>query len=83
MNPTLMKAIVDFAAFLSLSTDDVVNPDAAVAQLEQLAGTLSQLNADERRTFSNFVEGMKKSEKSSANQDRLEFLDSLVQNLGV
>jgi hypothetical protein len=45
MNPVLMKAIVDLAVFCGVSGDDIVHPDAAVAQLEQLAFTLKQLTS--------------------------------------
>jgi hypothetical protein len=46
-----MRAVVEACAFLELSSDDVVDPDVAVKQLESLAHLLSQLSDKEKREF--------------------------------
>jgi hypothetical protein len=40
-----MRAVVEAAAFLELSDEDVLDPDAAVAQLESMAALLRELDA--------------------------------------
>jgi hypothetical protein len=84
MNPTLMKAIVEYAAFLSLSRDDVIQPDAAVAQLEQLATALKELSPADRQTFSRFINSLAAQERQRGrDKNRLSFLETLPQNLGI
>jgi hypothetical protein len=83
MNPSLMKAIIDLAAFLSLSEDDVVNEDSALFQLEQLAATLHQLSDTERQVFVDYIQQVASAERVSASQERIEFLENLAENLGV
>ena len=84
MNTILMRTVVDFAAFLSLSEDEMVNPDAAVAQLEYLAAALKQLNLEERLLFIRFTKNLAEEETQlyGASQ-RTRFLDTLAQNLGL
>jgi hypothetical protein len=42
MNEQLMRAVVESCIFFALSTDSEVNPDAAVSQLESIAGILKR-----------------------------------------
>jgi hypothetical protein len=55
MNEILMRAVVQAAAFLELSSDDVLDPDVAVAQLEDVAHVLSELGDAEKRQLVAFV----------------------------
>jgi hypothetical protein len=55
MNPTLMRALVEAVVFASLSNDDVIQRDAAVAQLEQLGSILKDLPPQERAAFVKYV----------------------------
>ena len=47
----LVEAIVDAAQFFAEADNAIVNADAAVAQLEQMAHTLQSLPNDERIGF--------------------------------
>lgn len=76
----LMQALADQAAFLALSGNDVVNPDAAVAQLELLGALLQALSPDERRVFIGFCRELAESERDP---ERGEFFESLPENLGM
>jgi len=44
---TLAKALVETAAFLEFSTDDTINPDDAVRELEGIAHTLHSASPEE------------------------------------
>ncbi len=46
---SLAQAVVDAAAFLELSGDDVVSPDAAVDALESIAAALSEATREEKK----------------------------------
>lgn len=55
MNEILMRALLQTAAFLELSSDEVVDPNAALAALEDIAYLLRQLSAAEKETLIAFV----------------------------
>ena len=84
MNPKLMKSIVDFAAFLSLSGEDVVQPDAAVEQLEQLASTLKEMTHEDQQIFVHYINELARLEGQAGKDKRLtSFLETLPENLGI
>ncbi len=84
MNPKLMRSIVDLAAFLSLSCEDIVQPDAAVEQLERLASTLGEMTAEDRHVFAHYVNGLAHQEAHAGNDKSLaSFLKTLPENLGI
>jgi citrate lyase beta subunit len=84
MNATLMKSIVESAAFLSLSGDDAVQPDAAVAQLEQLAATLKEMSQEDRQTFVRYINDLAQQERRAGkDKERIAFLETLPENLGI
>jgi hypothetical protein len=83
MNRTLMSAIVELAAFLALSGDDIVNPDAAVSQLEQLSAKLRELSAPDREAFISFVQELAEAERKRGDSSRAEFLAVVPENLGL
>ena len=56
MNEILMRAVVEAAAFLELATDDVLDHDIAVKELESMAYLLGQLNESEKRELVAFTE---------------------------
>jgi hypothetical protein len=49
VNEILMRAVVEAAAFLELSPDEVLDPDLAVKELESMAHLLGQLSEREKR----------------------------------
>jgi len=84
MNPTLMRAVVEAVVFAGLSNDDVIQQDAAVAQLEQLASILKELSAEDRATFVRYVQTMAASEERDFGRTaRVEFLSSIPESLGL
>lgn len=62
----------------------MVNPDAAVAQLEYLAAALKQLNLEERLLFIRFTKNLAEEEAQLYGASHCtRFLDTLAQNLGL
>jgi hypothetical protein len=55
VNEILMRAVVEAAAFLELSSDEVVHPDIAVEQLESIAYLLGQLSESDKRQLVAFT----------------------------
>ena len=84
MNPTLMRAVVEAIVFAGLSNDDVIQQDAAVAQLEQLGSILKDLPSQERASFVKYVRAMAATEERDYGRTpRVEFLFSIPSNLGL
>lgn len=84
MNPTLMRAVVEAVVFAGLSGDDVVQPDAAVSQLEQLGAILRRLTPEERDIFDKYTRDLANTEEAeSGHTQRVEFLRSLATNIGL
>ena len=83
MNRILMQALVEYAVFLGLSEDDVLDPDIAVAQLEQLTWMLKGLSAPEREVLTRFIEEMviTESQDPGSSKERTEFISSLPEEL--
>lgn len=48
---SLCKAIITAFVFLELSSDDVVDPDSAIATLEAIAAELQAASLEERAAF--------------------------------
>ena len=79
-----MQVIVDAALFFGLGSDEQVDPDSAVSQLEQIASRLRRLGDDERKRFISFVEDLaRREEQEMGRNERVEFLFSLAENLGL
>lgn len=47
----IVKALVEVALFLELSDDETIDPDSAVAAMEQMAANLQALDAPSRRAL--------------------------------
>jgi hypothetical protein len=84
MNEHLMRAIIQHAAFLELSGDDVVDPDAAVRELEGLAATLKRLSSSERNAFAEFTNRYADSEqKKGQTEEYVNFVRSFPEGIGL
>lgn len=78
-----MRAIAEAAIFAGLSPDDVVQPDAAVTHLEQVAFVLKGLSSEEREVFRHFLDELADDEEKNGTTERAEFLRSAFENLGL
>ena len=84
MNEALMRCVVEAAAFFATVSDDVLNPDVAVEQLEQLSYFLKRLEHGERELFERYIKKLYDEElRAGAPAVRLEFLESAFANLGL
>ncbi|NOK62127.1 MAG: hypothetical protein GFH27_549321n114 [Chloroflexi bacterium AL-W] len=80
MNEMLMHIIIDQILFLELSDDSIVEPDAAVAQLEQIAYCLQKLDQKEREVFTAYIDQYITTENAT-NQKRIAVLRSIPDSL--
>ncbi|MCC6996748.1 MAG: hypothetical protein IT370_19200 [Deltaproteobacteria bacterium] len=78
MNSTLIGIVLEAAAFLELSPDDVVAPDAAVAQLEDMTANLHALPAAELDQVVAYIRGRAASDPDPA---RRAFFSSFADGL--
>jgi hypothetical protein len=83
MNRTLMRAVLDAAAFLELADDEILDPDAAVEQMEQMAVTLAELAPDERAGLLRFAAESAVEARASGDEERAEFLESFGESFGL
>lgn len=83
MNRVLMRAVLEALAFAELSGDDVIDPDAAVKLMEQIASTLKQLSPNDRAAFVAFTEELAREESAAGNKARAEFLLQTPEALGL
>ena len=84
MNQTLMRLVLESAAFLELSGDDIVKPDSATAQLEEMAAQLQTLSEAERRELTEFAELLAREEKREHGRTpRSEFFLSIAEGFGL
>jgi hypothetical protein len=56
MNEALMRAVIEAVAFFSSVSDDVLDPDIAVEQLERLSGFLKVLAPADRAEFKAYID---------------------------
>jgi hypothetical protein len=84
MNEHLMRAIIQQAAFLQIIGDDVIDPDAAVRELEGLAETLRHLSAAERKSFVDFANRYADFEqKKGQTEEYVNFVRSFPDGIGL
>jgi hypothetical protein len=77
-----MQAAVEFAAFLELSDDNILDPDAAVRQQEHLSWIFRNLSKDDIQRFRNFIHDLAVSEEAAEGQTkRVKFLSRLAEYL--
>ena len=76
----LLQCVTDLLAFLELSEDSVVDPDAAVAQMEGVAHSLQWLTPGDRRAL---IEGIRALADKEEAEDKRSFLIDLPEGLGL
>ena len=83
MNPVLMNIVLDALAFLELSGDEVVHPDAAVGLVESIAACLKSLAPADRQVFLEFVEVEARAAALRDDSRVAQFLRTLPEALGL
>lgn len=83
----LATAIINLAAFIELSSDETIDPDAAVAALEQLASDLQSAGTGEieylRAAIRQEIGNLPFESRDSNDHRRVEFLMNFIGNLGL
>ncbi|MEG3144762.1 hypothetical protein U1839_08860 [Sphingomonas sp. RT2P30] len=74
----IIRALVDLTIFLEFSDDEVIDPDAAVAATEQLAGAMQMAGIEARVAF---VAGVREIAHEYGAQRR--FVEALPEFLGI
>jgi hypothetical protein len=82
-SPILIRAVLELAVFLGTSNDEIVDPDAAVSQLETLAWMLKDVDADGRKQIISCAREMARERERSGDITCAEFLFSFCENLGL
>jgi hypothetical protein len=84
MNRQLMKVMIELIVFLGLSGDDVVNPDAAVAQLEAIANDLRALGPNDKTALVRFInEYADELSAAGDSSERAEFIREIPSSIGL
>lgn len=83
----LARALINQAAFVELSPDSVIDPDAAVDAQEQLAFDLEELTIEEiralRSVLAEMISEAAEENKTPGEITRLEFLKHFLENFGL
>jgi hypothetical protein len=80
----LAKALIDTAAFLELSGEDVIHPDDAVRALESIGHTLHSATPAELSAISAALSDLIAAEQAgSARADLLGFYEHFFENFGL
>lgn len=84
MNEQLMRAVICTATFFELSGDDIIDPDAALQQMESLSKILRDLSPTEKQKFIDFTQKYALEEEANgASVERLDFIKSISDSLGL
>ncbi len=75
-----MRALIDLAVSIELSSDDEIDPRAATTLLDDLAATLEDLSDDERDDLVDFIE---EAAERTRDTERREVLLDLPDGLGL
>jgi hypothetical protein len=79
-----MRVAIEAIVFFGMSGEEVIDPDAAVSQLEAIAATLKEWNNTEREEFLSYVREIAEAEERlTGRTPRVEFLLTLGANLGL
>jgi len=78
---TVSRALIETIMFLEFSDDEIINPDASVAQIEQIAASLQDMDDDGIKEFLKICSMMADEYKDDT--EKSEFLTSIGENLGL
>jgi hypothetical protein len=84
MNVALIAAVVELAAFLALSGEDVIHPDDAARELENLGAHLRELTKEEVAALAQYTKERALTEENAGNDPRfVQLLSSFVEDFGL
>jgi hypothetical protein len=78
MNSVLVRAVVEALAFLELSSDEAIDPDAAVKAMEEISYRLQALSKRDKATFCKMVRALADDlTREGDSQERIDFVRSI------
>jgi hypothetical protein len=80
VNSHLAKAIADIAIFLEFTSENLLNPDASMEAMEQLAAELQLMNDADRESL---TKELKRLSVEYVDKSKAKFVDSLPESLGL
>ncbi len=84
MNKDLMTIVLEAAAFWELAGDEIVDPEAAAAQMEGVLSVLQRLTPEEKAELTNFArEYAALEETQGGDAERVRFFRSFPDGLGL
>ena len=75
----VVRALVDLALFLEFAADDVLDPDAAIQRLEQLASTLQMMDLESQSSLCSQFRSI----AMDYSDEQADFVESLGEALGL
>ena len=80
----IVRALLDAAAFLEFSPDDIVDPDAAVKAMEDIAASLREATPDEVAAIARVCESeATRRGRTPGYEETAEFFANFVDDFGV
>jgi len=84
MNKTLMTIVLESAAFFELAEDELVDPDAAIEQIEGMISVLGDLTPGEKGELTRFsVEYADTEESKGGPPERIGFFRTFAEHFGL
>jgi diadenosine tetraphosphate (Ap4A) HIT family hydrolase len=80
-NKAILRALIDTIMFLEFSDNENINPDAAVAQMEQIASFLQDMDKKEIEQFVETCSLVAQEYKDDA--EKTNFILSICENFGL
>ena len=81
---SIAKALVDAAAFLELSGDDVVDPDSAVGAMEMIISDLAGCTQEEKSAIAEAAAtAASESKNSGSSAEMIQFYENFINNCGL
>ena len=76
---TLARVVINFAAFIGLSGDDVIDPDSAVKALEEIGSYLADCSNEERAALQESLQEERlKRAAAGRSEEELAFFDDFM-----
>jgi hypothetical protein len=79
MNEYLVRALIDLCVFLEYSSDNVLDPDAALKAFEDLSATLQSADPSVQRAVRAEISRL----AATYDADKSSFVESLADNIGL
>ena len=80
----IARALVNAAAFLEFSPDDIIDPDSAVKAMEDIAGELARASDEERDVLSRVcAEERDIRARTPGYEATADFFDNFIEHFGV